>query len=223
MVVATVLVVTVLFLASRSSILHARSVRVGGTEELTRAEVLAVSGLSRETNVLWLDEGAVERRLEAEPWVEDATVRVEFPWTLEIAIRERVAVAVAGDGIRELLLAADGTVLGTGAGDRGLVPIEIPSTVAAEQADAFAAGAATVVGAMSQDLRERVGSVIVTADGIIELRLEGGVTVSYGVASRVDRKADALAWILAWSEETGERLSTVSVVAPELPAVKVAG
>lgn len=219
---AAALVVAGLFLASRSSMFHARSVRVGGTTELTRSEVLAASGLSRRTNVLWLDEGSVERRLEAEPWVEDATVWVDFPWTLEIAIRERVPVAVATDGIRRELMAGDGTVLGQGPADRGLVRIEVPSTVAVEQADALAADAASAVGVMSQDLRERVASVIVTGDGIMELRLEGGVTVNYGVASQVGRKADALARILAWSEETGERLTSVSVVAPELPAVKMA-
>ncbi len=60
-----------------------------------RPQIVRIAGVSNATNALWLDEGVVERRLEAEPWIADADVRVTLPLTVEIAVHERSPVAVA--------------------------------------------------------------------------------------------------------------------------------
>lgn len=224
LVVAAVTAAAVaLVLVSRSSLLDARSVRVGGASHLSRAEILAAAEVSRDANVLWLDEGEAERRLESEPWIQDAAVRAELPWTIEITVRERTPVAVASDGIRSILVAGDGTLLGAAERSSGLVQIDLPSTTTGDRADELAAAAGRAVGAMSEAVRGRLSSVEIASDGTLQLRVDGAITVSYGFASRIDRKAESLARILAWSEETGEVLSRVSVVSPELPAVRPAG
>jgi cell division protein FtsQ len=210
------------FFLSRSSVLHARDVEVTGSAHLSRAEVVAAAGVSKASNVVWLDEGAIERRLEAEPWVAAADVSVSFPWTIRIEIVERAPVAVATDGISEILVAKDGTVLGAADRTRGLPRIELAATAAVEGARESPRGAAAAIGAMGPELRAEVASVTVLVDGGLELRLRGGLTVRYGAAVDHRRKAAALADILAWAEAEGERLAVVNVVAPGLPAVRLA-
>ena len=76
-------------------------------------QIVRIAGVSNATNALWLDEGEAERRLEAEPWIADADVRVTFPLTVEIAVHERSPVAVARGAVTSLM-AGDGTALGSG-------------------------------------------------------------------------------------------------------------
>jgi len=62
-IAASVAIAGVSLVASRSSLFHLRHLEVVGTTSLTRAEVARLAALSSSTNVLWLDPGAVERRL----------------------------------------------------------------------------------------------------------------------------------------------------------------
>jgi cell division protein FtsQ len=206
---------------SRSDVLHARGVEVVGASHLSRAEVVAAAGVSQATNVVWLDEGAVERRLEANPWIADADVRVAFPWTIELRVVERVPVAVASDGLRETLVAADGTALGPADRTHGLPRIELPTTAALDGVRESPRTAAAAIGAMSPEVRGQVTSVVVLVDGTLEIRLRGGVLVRYGAGTEPARKAAAIERVLAWADHEGERVAVVNVVAPERPAVKL--
>jgi cell division protein FtsQ len=206
--------------ASRTSLLHARAIDVGGNAHLSRAAVLRIADISRATNVVWLDEGAVERRLEANPWVADADVRVAWPWTIEIRLVERVPVALATDGLHEVLVAGDGTSLGPAGRTRGLARIQLVPAMALDGASQTPRRAAAAIGAMGPQLRAEVASVSVMWDGSLELRLRGGVRVRYGAPVDVARKAAVLARILTWAHREGEVLSAVNVVAPDHPAVR---
>ena len=84
-IAASVAIAGVSLVASRSSLFHLRHLEVVGTTSLTRAEVARLAALSSSTNVLWLDPGAVERRLEADPWVATATVSRRLPGTIRIS------------------------------------------------------------------------------------------------------------------------------------------
>jgi hypothetical protein len=95
-------------LASRTSLMDARRIEVSGADHLHRADLVATAGVSKDTNVLWFDEGAARRRLEAEPWIAKAEVSGSFPLTIEIAVTERTPVAVTG-GRAGSLIAGDGT------------------------------------------------------------------------------------------------------------------
>ena len=206
---------------SRSAAFHARGVEVVGASHLSVAEVLARADVSTRTNVLWLDEGAVERRLEVDRWIAGADVRVSFPWTIEITVVERTPVAIAVDGEAGVIVAADGTALGPGGDMRRLPRIELPVTAMSEGAVASARGAALALGAMSRELRSRVSSVVVLADSTLELRLDDEVVVRYGRVVEPRRKAWIVEQVLAWAELEGERLAVVNVVSTESPAVEL--
>lgn len=225
------------FALSRSSLPHARAIRVTGARHLSRAEVVELAGVSRATNLVWLDEGAIERRLETEPWIAEAGVGIAFPATIRLAIVERVPVAFATDGVARVLVAADGTTLGSATRTRGLPRIELPSSTTVdtrpppggatgvEPVDGVRAsprGAALAMGAMSPQVREGIVSARVGPGGTLELELRGGVTVHYGSTLQLAAKTDALERILAWASATGARLSEVNVAAPTAPAVTFA-
>jgi cell division protein FtsQ len=210
------------FFLSRSSVFHARGVDVTGAAHLARADVVRIAGVSTATNIVWLDEGLVERRLESDPWIAHADVHVALPWTIEIVLTERSPVAVANDGVREILVAGDGTALGLADRTRGLPEISLPSRLALDGSSESPSGAALALGAMSPELRAEVTSVTVQIGGALEMRLRGGISVRYGGAWEPRRKAAVLQRVLAWAQAEGERVASVNVVSPAAPAVKLA-
>lgn len=207
---------------SRSVVFHARSVEVTGASHLSEGEVVALAGVSERTNVPWLDEGEVESRLGSHPWIAAADVRATLPWSIRIGVVERVPVAIAVQGARRLLVASDGTILGSADRERGLPPIALPPVGGIEGPTPRLGGAARALGAMDPALRSVVRRVDVRLDGTVELRLEGGVRVHLGLPSELARKAQVLTQVLAWAEAEGEHLRAVNLVAPGSPAVSVA-
>jgi cell division protein FtsQ len=233
-VVATTVLVVGGFLLSRSSFAHARGVEVSGIDHLSRSDVVDLAAVSKATNVVWLDEAGIERRLETHAWVADAEIDVALPATIRIEIVERVPVAVVSDGLGRTLVAADGTPLGPASRVRDLPKIDLPMapgvdgrawpsalTEVPHGARPSARGAAAALGAMSPALRADVVSVRVLLDGSMTLRLASGTHVRYGEPAAPVAKAQTLQRILAWGRATGERIANVNVVSPRTPAVRL--
>jgi cell division protein FtsQ len=194
---------------SRSSLLAVRTIDVTGASRLTTERVIARAHIDGSTNALWLDERAVERRLERHPWISKAFVSVALPSTVRISIVERTPMAVATNRFGELYIAADGTSLGRANDDAGLPLIESAGRDAA----------AAALAAMPVAVRSAVESVEYRDDGSLEVRLHDGVTVAYGLADRLVAKGLLVERILAWAEESGQELDSVDVTAPGSPAV----
>jgi cell division protein FtsQ len=207
---------------SRGSWFDARDVTVSGAGHLTAARVRHLAEVGPKTNVPWFDEAAAETRLEADPWIERADVSTSWPWTIHITVVERVPVAVAERAGETQLVAADGTILGTAATMRGLPRIELPPTTSTTGERPPAAGAASALGAMSDDLRASVSRIVVATDGTLEVHLRDGTLVAYGDATDLVRKADVVERALAWAGTTGAGLARISVTAPSAPAVVLA-
>jgi cell division protein FtsQ len=207
--------------ASRSSVFDVRTIEVSGADHLHRPQIVRIAGVSNATNALWLDEGVVERRLQAEPWIADADVRVTLPLTVEIAVHERSPVAVAQGAVTSLM-AADGTALGSGRIPRGLPVIELGAAGPVEGIRPSPVGAARALGAMAPALRAQVARVRVLLDGSLELRLRGGPTVRFGTPEDAQRKAVTTQRMLAWAGSEGTPLRTLSVVSALAPAATLA-
>ena len=203
--------------ASRSSAFDVRGIEVSGNDHLHRPQVVRIAGSTDATNALWLDESEVESRLEAEPWIADADVRVTLPLTVEIVVHERAPVAVAR-GMVTSLMAADGTVLGSGTVPRGLPVIELGGAGSVQGIRPSPVGAARALGAMGPALRAQVARVRVLLDGTLEIRLRGGPTVRFGTPEDAERKAETIRRVLAWAGSEGTPLRTISVVSALAPA-----
>ncbi len=94
--------------ATNSHVFLVKQVQVGPLNTLTEAELLQVSQLDRARNVLTVDPYEVEERLEAHPWVEDATVNVDLrALSVQIDIVERELAAIVVGAV-PLLVDGDG-------------------------------------------------------------------------------------------------------------------
>ena len=207
---------------SRSSVFHVRHVEVTGAAHRSRADIVRLSGVTHATNAIWLDERAVELRLEQDPWIADARVSTSFPWTVHVEVAERIPAAIVDRGSGRLLVATDGTPLGLAGRISGL-PIDRDAArgSAGGRAAVAAAGRARDRCPASGDLAQ-VRRVMVSLDGALELHLIGGPRVEFGPATEIAAKARAIVAALVWSSEEGQPLAALNVVAPGAPAVSLA-
>jgi cell division protein FtsQ len=76
-----------------------RYVQLAGTQRATEAELLALAGVQRGTNLWALDAADVAIAMAGHPWVSSVDVRRALPDTLQIRVEEHVpaALAVMGD------------------------------------------------------------------------------------------------------------------------------
>ena len=218
--VIVVVIGSVALAATRGPLFHAETIRVRGVQHMGRDQVLSVARIDGGTNVFTLDAPAAERRLEADPWVAEATVTKHLPTTVVIDIHEHVAVAVTdSDGVPRLV-AEDGTLLDI-AGTANFLPmIADADRTVGEPPTAWIDGAARAVAAMVSDLRHQISQVVILADGQLRVDLRSGAEVTYGPAEELPAKADALRLLLRWAAEQGTTLLFADVRVPAAPTAR---
>jgi cell division protein FtsQ len=217
--VAALTITVASLVVSRSSLLRLRHLEVVGTSSLTRAEVVRLAALSPSTNVLWFDGGAVERRLESDPWVARATVSRRLPGTIRISVVERAPVAMLRDEPGFTLLAADGVELGAVEADPSLPEIVlVPGSSPRGGSPPAQAGAARAIAGLDGGGRPAVIRAVVGADGTLSVELADGSRVEYGDLTRIQAKTIAARRILRWARAQGDSVVSVNVATPDSPA-----
>ena len=206
---------------SYTSLFGARTVEVEGEERLGPKQVMRLAQVEVGTNVLHLDEGMAEARLEQQPWIRDATVRTSLPGTISISIRERAPVLVLRSGSAGQLAAADGTLLGRAPRATAFPEVTVPEGVALSRERITAM--ADVVAAMVPALRARVDSLSIADDGEVTMVVDGDVDVTYGGATDPLVKAQALRAILDYADEQGRGLLSIDLSAPAAPTARFVG
>lgn len=214
---------------ARSPLLRVREVRVEGLTHGSPARIVRLSGLSEGDPLVGLDVGAVRARVERDPWVARAEIDVDLPSTVTIRVTERVPIAVVDLGSGPVLVDAQGAAIARGAG-AGLPEIVLaPAWVERLRAGdpqgpgPSVSAVARALGALSRAALERVVQARFSPGSGLELVLREGVRVIYGPPRELEAKAEALARVLRWAEETGARLRSINVVAPSVPAVDLVG
>jgi len=218
MIVASLTIAAGSLVVSRSSLLRLRHLEVVGTSSLTRAQVVRLAALSSSTNVLWFDAGAVERRLESDPWVATATVSRRVPGTIRISVVERAPVATIRTEVAFTLLAADGVALGTVAADPMLPEIVVMTGSSLPEGNAPAQAAARAIAGLDGGRRPAVVRAVVDA-GALSVELDGGTRVEFGDTTGIEAKTAAARQILRWATTQGASVASVNVTAPDSPAV----
>jgi cell division protein FtsQ len=209
------------YLLVGSPLLDVDHVRVSGVELSDPDAVLDAAGVARGTALARLDTGAVERRVEALPWVARASVQRRFPGTVRIVLTERAPRAfVRRDDGGVVLVAGDGTVLGpVAAPPPGLVEVlgvrrtPAPGSLLSPP---LAAGARD---AMPGAIAARVTAVVLGEAGTASLRLDGGGEIRLGTLAELRAKGGAALAVLE-TLAPGARLDYVDVSVPANPSLR---
>jgi cell division protein FtsQ len=201
---------------SRTPLFRLRHLEVVGNLRLSRTDVLRLAGISRSSNVLWLDTEAVTRRLEQDPWIAKAVVSRRAPWTVRISVVERRPVAEVNADGGYTLVSGDGVALGIVRADPELPIIALAQPVPGS-APTFE-WAARAIAALRGCPGCRVARADVGQDGTVRITLSGGIQVRYGLPTDMGAKTAAVRRILLWTRHSGRTIAGIDVSAEGAPA-----
>ena len=195
-----------------------QEVRVTGVRAIAENDVRAAAGVDDGTSLAAVDTGAVAARVSGIPGVADVEVSRSWPHTLDVAVVERMPVALvdAPDGAR--------LVDATGVAYRAVPsqPPRLPKLALPRVApgDPATAAALAVVAALPPDVRDQVDAVQVGSGGnTLELALTNGRRVLWGRWADSDGPTTARRAAILGPLLTREG-SVYDVSSAELPTVR---
>jgi cell division protein FtsQ len=208
-----------------SPLFSARDLKVTGAVHTPAAQVLGVSGLVKHPPLVDIDAQKMQRLIESLPWIESAAVRVHWPDSVTVEVKERKAVGaverVSPNGAHgwTLVDGSDRVLAVSGSAPAGLVRLTVPATPGAPGSYlAWADRAAVVVAAtLPRSISSRTVSVDQPASGSVSLQLTGGLTAVLGAPVDLSDKYQALASVLS-----GAALASgdfINVTVPQTPTV----
>jgi len=210
------------FALTYSPLFRAGTIRVEGAGSIGQQRLRSISGVVAGVNVYHLDAAAAERRLEADPRVESATVIRRLPSTVVIEVTERVPVALVADGLGGFdRIGADGVSTGAAAKGSSLPVLEWTGGRTSRRGEVLLA--ASVAAAMSPELRGLVRKIFTSTGGSVRLVLRSGVVVSYGPATDATAKGQAVEAVLRWARGRSRAMTAIDVDVPGAPTATVAG
>ncbi|TMJ04917.1 MAG: cell division protein FtsQ/DivIB [Alphaproteobacteria bacterium] len=173
--------------AANAAGMRIATVSLSGQRQVSREEIFAAAGVTDHSSLLFLDVADARARLEAIPWIAEATVRKLYPDRLQITITEREAFALWQREGTVAVIAADGTVLGTKVEPRlASLPFVVGNGAAGKARDFLA------VLDRFPAIRDSVRASILVADRRWNLRLKNGIDVRLP-NTEVERALETLA------------------------------
>ena len=189
-----------------SPILDVDEIAVSGARATDPAVVTETAGVDIGSALLLADLDAVQRRVEALPWIEEATVERDLPGGVIIDVIERTPAAVVAAGDVAMLVDPDGHVVSDAAPaslPAGLSPFPPFVRVVTDQAPPGPGGridrALLDAVALAERLRGNPANVVaaVHLEPTLRLELAGGGIVDLGDGEAIDSKVDAFRTIHA--------------------------
>lgn len=158
--------------AANAAGMRIATVSLSGQRQVGREEIFAAAGVTDHSSLLFLDVAGARARLEAIPWIAEATVRKLYPDRLQITVTEREAFALWQRDGKVAVIAADGTVLSAKVEPRlASLPFVVDDGAAAKARDFLA------VLDRFPAIRDQVRASIIVADRRWNLRLKNGIDV----------------------------------------------
>jgi len=158
--------------AANAAGMRIATVSLSGQRQVSREEIFAAAGVTDHSSLLFLDVAQARARLEAIPWIAEATVRKLYPDRLQITITEREAFALWQRQGKVSVIAADGTVLAAAVEPRLAALPFVVGNGAAARARGFLA-----VLDQYPALRDQVRAAILIGERRWNLRLKNGIDV----------------------------------------------
>jgi cell division protein FtsQ len=226
--VARVLLVVVLAAATlvaggewliRQPYFRVRHVAVAGLVHESSAAVLTASGLAAHPPMIDVSVALVRRRLAIFTWIGHVAIVKHWPDTIDVTVRERVAVAVDFDSHHRLrYVDAAGHDLGPAPLAANLPTLQYVHPLHATWPFARAGRAAALVAArLPRAFAAQVSVITVDAQGVVALRMTTPVTFVLGTPTQLNAKFVAVASVIA--HETLRPGDVVDVSVPGALAV----
>jgi cell division protein FtsQ len=193
-------------------VLGVRDVKVVGAQLLTPGQVVDAAAVRSDEPLARVDLDRVRARVRAIPAVDRVVVRRSWPSTLVIEVVERTPVAAVPEGRQFMLVDRSGVPYETVAekpADLPLLKLATPGP-----ADQDTRSGLTVLGSLSDELREQLVAVSVVAPAQIKLELRKDRTVVWGDDTNSDRKSQVATLLLKRAE------AEIDVSAPSVVTIK---
>jgi cell division protein FtsQ len=158
--------------AANAAGMRIATVSLSGQRQVSREEIFAAAGVTDHSSLLFLDVADARTKLEAIPWIAEATVRKLYPDRLQITVTEREAFALWQQQGKVNVIAADGTVLAAKVEPRlATLPFVVGNGAAVKARDFLA------VLDRYPAIRDQVRASILVADRRWNLRLKNGIDI----------------------------------------------
>lgn len=204
-----------------SSLVEIRDLQITGVtadSEEGRQIRGAVEVAAGEMTTLHLKPEILNEELSRFPRVRSATIEASFPHAATVTVDQRADGSIFDVGSDELLIATDGTVLGTAGEGTGELPkIGAGDPPSGDQLEGRTLNQALVLGAVPTELRSYVVGSDFKRDGV-EVTLSNGLVLLFGDASKADQKWRAAASVIA--DPDLYDASYVDLSVPRRPAVR---
>jgi cell division protein FtsQ len=172
--------------AANAAGLRIAGVALAGNRHVTREEVLAITGITGQSSLLFLDVDAARAKLKTNPWIADATLLKLYPDRLQISLTEREGFALWQKDGRVSVIADDGTVLEPYVARRFvLLPLVVGRGAQAKAKELLA------LLDRYPDIRSAVRASVLVAERRWNLRLKNGIDVRLP-ETEIDRALDTV-------------------------------
>jgi len=201
--------------AANAAGMRIATVSLSGQRQVSREEIFAAAGVTDHSSLLFLDVADARAKLEAIPWIAEATVRKLYPDRLQITVTEREPFALWQQQGKVQVIAADGTVLSAKVEPRlALLPFVVGNGAAGKARDFLA------VLDRYPAIRDQVRASIRVADRRWNLRLKNGIDVRLP-DSDVERALETLARLNAEKNLLGRDIVAVDLRLPDRLTVRL--
>ncbi len=204
-----------------SPLFSARSVTVSGNTHEAAALVVQASGLSRHSPLIDINTATVAAAIERLPWVRSATVRVQWPDGVHIAVVEEAPGLVMSEpGGQWASLSIDGRVLAVSAvRPPGLLAMTGPQAPGAAGTTLGARDQAglAVAATLPASFGAQVTAVTVEPGDWVQMALTTPIVVDIGTATQLPAKYEDVSALLAGASLHNGDVIDVSV--PDAPTV----
>jgi cell division protein FtsQ len=218
-IVAGALAITYFAWFRDSSFVAVQDVKVEGASSADRDRITAaLTDAARGMSTLDVDATRLASAVSGFPTVASVSADPSFPHGLTVHVTERRPVLLAGDGQREVAVAAGGSILpGVDADGLNLPALHVDDLPESGRLGGDALEEARVIGAAPTPLRPLIEGATTTGDYGLVVTLHDGIDVRFGTESKARTKWAAAAAVLADPKVT--TLEYVDVQVPARPAI----
>jgi cell division protein FtsQ len=207
----------VTFLVVHSPLLDVDRVHVRGAQHVTAAEVRKAAHVSLHQPLMFLDTGAIVRRVEDLPWVEHASVQRVYPGTVRILVTEYAPTSYVRAGNGFVLLASNGRAIAiTKAVPAGVLEVRGVRRAPALHELLSPPEATDVVAQLPADLAQRVAAIDLANAGIA-VDLNSGGAIRFGDATNLAAKGSAALAVL--TQNNRAPFAYIDVSTPNTPVL----